>query len=117
MFYVAHLIQRVHFLQADYCTEIPLWENLVLVEAESVDMAYELAERMGKESEDLEGFTCNGQPAELRFVGVRKLISIVEDTVTSGVELSYLQMEVSSEEDLNALMSRRPVNVAFNDLN
>lgn len=117
MYFVAHLIQRVVFLGGGACKEIPLWENLVLIQAETADSAYSIAEQLGIETQDLEGFTCDGRPAELRFAGIRKLVSIVEDRLDTGVELSYFQMEVSSEDDLAALLQRKPVQVNFDDSN
>ncbi len=108
----------------------PIWENIVLVEAELGEKALREADRIGKsyyddtENPDEEQ-TWEGRPADWVFAGTRKVIEITE-TVSSmeeegepwirpgrGTEISYSQMEVDSEEGLLKLVDGDPVIILY----
>ncbi len=88
---------------------ISIYENVFLVEANSVEEAIALAEEEGKEEAavDDDNFRINDHPAERLFAGIRKLIEITnavgstaEDPPRSGAEISCSKFEVSDEETL-----------------
>src|SRR5262249_14552396 len=92
--YTAHIVMMVRF--KEYPQEhFPIWENIVLLEANSDDGAFANAEERGREDEgDDDGtFRWGGKPATWVFAGVRKL-TLCEDgrnRPEDGTELSYLE--------------------------
>jgi hypothetical protein len=116
--YAAHLIMRVKFKDRDR-TPISIWENIVLVQADSDEEAFRKASQRGQEGEgDSDGtFRWDGHPAEWVFAGVRKL-TLCEDKNRrpgDGTEVSYLEMEVSSEDRLRKLVAGAPTSVKLVD--
>ncbi len=129
--YAAHIVSYVKFKDAIQ-DRFPLWENIVLISAESVDAAYEEAEKIGKESyDDTEDpdnsgdMTWDGRPAYWVFAGVRKLAvctADVNDEITEtdpqfrpthGTEVTYLEMEVSTQEELAKLVDGASVIIRY----
>jgi hypothetical protein len=97
----------------------PVWENIVLVEAENEEKAFAKAERHGRESEGDDGgsFRWGMKPARWVFVGVRKLTECVLDGETPGdyTEVSYSEFELESRDAVNNLAAGEPVWVLIND--
>lgn len=112
--YVAHILMRVIYDEPIPEETIPLWENLHLIKAKDDHEAFEQAERIGRDSEISEGFFCEDRPSTLRFVGIRKM-KLVPGYLRSGRELTDLQLEVASEEDLELLMANRSVAICCYD--
>ncbi len=119
MWYAAHIIMNVEFADPADQTSYPFWENIVLVEAESEDEAWEKAERIGRddETDGTDGFRWNKKPARWRYAGVRKLIECRSDDPTDrpvdGAEVSYSQMSVPDKESLSKLVQGKPVEVVY----
>jgi len=116
--YAAHLVLYVRFKDIPQ-DHFPVWENVVLISAESVDEANAKAEMRGREDEGDSGgtFTWDGYPAAWVFAGVRKLISCVssEDRPGDGTEVSYSQMVLSSLDAVQRLAEGRDVLVQLDD--
>lgn len=98
----------------------PLWENVYLVSADSPEEAESKAVLLAKETEgdDDGSLICNGRPATLEFRGVRKIMTVQnvhtsEDEPTDGAEITFSDMEVQSESDLQALVDGKPVFVKY----
>ena len=72
--FAAHIVMYVEF-KTESQTTFPVWENIVLINANSDDEAFGKAERKGLESEGDDGgsFEWEGLPARWVFAGVRKL--------------------------------------------
>ena len=115
--YAAHLVLYVRFKNRRQ-TRFPVWENIVLIKAASVDDAFEKAEKRGQEDaiED-PSFRWGGHPAEWVFAGVRKLTTCVDEhqRPTDGTELTYLEMELGSESLLRKYVDGEPVSVKLMD--
>jgi hypothetical protein len=98
-------------------TKYPFWENIILIEAESSDEAYEKAEVRARQDEgDSRGsFTHESRPARRVFAGLRKLVSCVfpEERPGHGTEITYSQMEVTSGADFKKLVNGEPVMVLY----
>jgi hypothetical protein len=116
--YAAHLILYVQFKNRRQ-DHFPVWENIVRIQAASVDEAFEKAERRGKEEEgDSHGTFCwGGRPARWVFAGVRQLVLCVnsEGRPGDGTEISYTELLVDSERGLRKLAAGRPVSVRYAD--
>lgn len=105
--YTAHVITYIRY-KAQRQETFPVYENLVLIAATSTQEAVQKAadkarlEYVG----DSEGtLTSDGEPAEMVFAGVRKVV-LVDDSDErpgDGTELSYTEMQVSSIEDIERL--------------
>jgi hypothetical protein len=105
--YAAHIVMYVK-RKARAGGKVPVWENIVLVRARSEQEAFEKATQKGKEGEgDDDGtFRWAGQPAQWVFAGIRKL-TLCEDPDRrpgDGTEITYTEMEVSSEQAVAKLV-------------
>jgi hypothetical protein len=116
--YSAHIIMYVdlkHVIQKSY----PVWENIVLIRAETVDEAFEKAERYGRSEEgDDDGSFCWGkQPARWVFAGVRKLTECqgFSNRPDDGTEVSYNELELDSREAVEKLAAGKPVQTYRSD--
>lgn len=108
---------------------IPIWENICLIEAESVDEAYKKAEDVGKRYEGDSNGTLiwENTPSMMIFGGVRKLIEcqnspeeLIANPFNSncpidGAELSYSQFFVKDEAMLNKLICGEPTEVIYSE--
>ncbi len=112
--YIAHLILRVVYKDPRPDESIPLWENLHLIRAADDHEAFQQAEHVGRQSEVLDDFFCDDHPATLRFVGVRKM-KLISAPLRHGLELTDMQLEVASEQDLAALMANQTVGLVCYD--
>jgi hypothetical protein len=119
--YAAHIIMAVRYRSGTQ-NRFPCYENVVLIEADDPDEAMRRAEEYGAEEarHDDPTFTWGGQPAYWQFAGVRKLIECrtlgdPEDRLRDGTELTYSQLEVSSEKDLKKLVEGEPVSVTYEE--
>jgi hypothetical protein len=120
MKYAAHLIMAVKFDDAPQ-DRYPVYENVVLVEAETDERALEVATEIGRREEQ-EGspFRWDGRPARWSFAGVRKLIECQtpgsdDEELRPGTEVTYSQLVLGSEEDLRKLVDGEPVNVLYEE--
>jgi hypothetical protein len=135
--YAAHIISYVKFKDGIQ-DSFPLWENVVLIEAGSGEMALEEAKKIGlsdyddTEDPDNNGdMTWNERPAYWVFAGIRKLISCnpiasvsVDKNIDRndpdyrpghGTEVTYSTMEVGTQEELDKLVRGEPVRVLYED--
>jgi hypothetical protein len=119
LWYAAHILMYVK--RKNHASgKIPVWENIVLIKADSEDLAFAKAQERGKQDEgDDDGtFLWAGQPAEWVFAGVRKL-TLCEDPEKrsgDGSEISYTEIEVNSEPALADLLEGKPVAVKVIEL-
>jgi hypothetical protein len=116
--FAAHIIMSVK-LKAKLQRRFPVWENIVLVEADSEERAFQRAERRGRldEGDDDGTFTWGGQPATWVFAGVRKLTAC-EDFDTqpkNGTEISFLEFELDSKEAVRRLAQGRQVQMRLRE--
>ena len=118
IWYSAHIVMFVEFSNKTQ-NHFPVWENIVLVEAESESQAFEKAEHCGRQSEGDDGgsFRWSDQPAKWVFAGVRKLTecALVTDRPGDGTEVSYSELEVDSRATLDRFVAGDPVKVCYND--
>lgn len=116
--YAAHLILFVRFKERRQ-TRFPVWENIVLIQADSEEEALVKAEKRGRQDEgDSDGtFQWEGHLAEWVFAGVRQLILCQDENRRpgDGTEVTYLEMEVASEEALRKLAAGEQVSVRLED--
>lgn len=117
--YAAHVILHVELVGVAR-KAIPVWENVILVQAESEDEAFAKAERYGQSQaghSNGPGFTWDGHPARWVFDGVRKL-TLCENAAErpgDGTELTYLQLRVASPEALRKLLDGEDVGVTYTE--
>jgi hypothetical protein len=99
--------------------KFPIWENIVLIQAESADQALEKATKRGLEDEgDSNGtYFYEDRPATLVFAGIRKLIETQDSAKqpSDRTEVSYSQMQVDDEESLSKLVNGEPVAVWYEE--
>jgi len=114
--YAAHAIMYVKVKDGRQ-DKYPFWENIILIEAETDDQAFQKAEARARDDEgDSQGtLTYQGRPANLVFAGIRRLVSCTDplDQPTDGTEITYLEMEIESEDCFTKLLNGEPVQVRY----
>ncbi len=110
--YAAHIVMYIRFQEPPQ-RDFRVWENIVLIEAPSRDAALEKAIRRGREDEgDSSGsLTWGGRPAEWVLGGVRKICECVDPDKTpgDGTEVSYLEFDLESLEQLERYVNSKSV--------
>ena len=109
-------------LKQGYQEIYPIYENFTLFEAKDFQDAYIKAKEYGEKYVGIEEeLQLNGKDAYWKFEGIRKLVELngyIPDTVginypASGVEVSSSCMEVSSKEQIHALVTGKTVYVKY----
>ena len=116
--YAASVIMYTKFkdgLQNKY----PIWENVILIEAESSDEALKKATKRAQEDEGDSGGTYfyEDRAATWVFGGVRKLTECKDSASKpgDGTEVTYSEMEVDTEQSLSKLINGEPVIVRYEE--
>jgi Domain of unknown function (DUF4288) len=116
--YAANAIMYIKFDDGNQ-DKYPVFENIILIEANSDKEAVEKAKTIAKEEEiqSNKDFTWEKRPASLVFAGIRKLISFnnPEEAPSHGTEITYSQLEVKTKEDLLKLARGEPVMVMYEE--
>jgi hypothetical protein len=114
--YAAHLVMYLRCTdgQQDY---YPVWENVVLIEAETADEAVEKAKLRAQDDEgDPEGnLTCNDKPAEWVFAGIRKIVPCVNSTEQpgDGTEITFAEFTFEDTHELERFIAGEEVTVTL----
>jgi hypothetical protein len=122
MWYAAHLIMSLKYDEPGDQTVYPIWENVVLIRADSDEDAERKATRIGREDEESgdEKLRWDGKPAHWVFAGVRKLIQCrtpddPDDRLRNGTEVTYSQMILDSPDGVSKLVRGEPVHVLYEE--
>ncbi len=103
-------------------TKYPVYENVVLIEAASVEDAYRKAEKIGREEEAIDdALTLYSAPAKRIFAGIRKVITVqnpfpnhpTDDRPCDGTEITYSLLELDSEEAIAKLAKGEATPVVY----
>ena len=89
---------------------LTVWENLILIRANSPAEAYKKAMKHGKMSEDK--VRINGKPGKLRFLGLRDLV-LIYDELEDGAELEWPETQFTRVKMRKLLRSKERLH-AFN---
>jgi len=96
----------------------PIWENVYLVSAGSPEEAESKAVVLAKQTEgdDDGSLTYRGRAATREFCGIRKVITVKNptgpnDDPADGAEITFSEMELASERDLDAFVEGNPVSL------
>ncbi len=105
--YAAHIVMQIQ-LKAGRQTELPVWENIYLIESSAPEDAMNKAEAIGlsKEGDHGGSFLWDDQPARWVYRGVRKLLTLshpgdAENRPIDGCELTFTSYGFASEDDLD----------------
>ncbi len=115
--YVAHILLTMTLVEGelDY---LPMWENIYIIKAENSDEAFLKADKIGEEEQAAsDGTTFDGKPSFWKYRGVRRMAECLEDLdqLESGMELTYLQYTVGSEEALDGMLNHKPILLVLED--
>lgn len=117
MWFAAHIVMSLQ-LTSEEQHLFPVWENIVLIEAETRDEAGHKAKQIG-ETEQLvdDGSTLDGKPARWIYVGVRKIISCEDENrpPSHATEISYSEYLLDSLDEVNRLARGEPVELTYNE--
>jgi hypothetical protein len=116
--FAAHLIMYVKPKERPQ-TKFTVWENIVLIRADSEDEAFTKAEQRGRDDEgDEDGsLLWGGRPASWVFAGVRKL-TLCQDSEKrpgDGTEVTYTEMQLDSEKAVRKLVEGHPVAIRYRE--
>jgi len=101
---------------------IPIYENFILIEADSPNQALDKAIKISKDETALDDdLYLNGKPAKMVFEGIRKLIKISNPTdrdldstpPTTGTELTYSEYLIKTKNQLKNLVAGKSVNIKY----
>lgn len=116
--YAAHLVMYSMFKDGIQ-DRFPIREDVVLIEAPTVEAAFAKARREGKarEGDDDGTHGFEGRPATRVFVGVRKLIEceFVNGAPGDGTEVSYSHFEVSDRAAVQLLAKGEPIAIQYRE--
>ncbi len=127
--YAAHLIQYFKLKDRPQST-FPVWENVVLIEADSLTNAFSQADEIGQTyyGHNDDSLRLNDQPALSIFAGIRKLVECQEIVSNDldyqkanskpghGTEITYIELEVNSQEALDKLVGGNEVEVVYDEI-
>ncbi|MEP7286936.1 MAG: DUF4288 domain-containing protein [Chloroflexota bacterium] len=122
--YAAHLIEYFK-LREGVQDSYPVWENVVLIQADNVHEAFKLARQIGEEQYNSpdDSLRLDDKPALKVFSGVRKIVECeiddpedLQSPPISGTEITYTKMEVATEEDIQKLMQGYAVTVTLEEV-
>jgi len=122
--YAAHLIEYFK-VKEGHQDIFPVWENIILLQADSPTEAIKLAQQMGEEKYSVpdDSWHVDDKPAVKIFLGVRMVVECDNDDIDnpdaelkSGTELTYIKMLVASEDDVLKLARGDSVTVTREDI-
>lgn len=108
-------------LQRGKQAEIPVFENIILVEAKTPKEAAKKAAKQAKAEAKMEdGLTLNDKPAYYSFDGVRKVVNVSNPASldldkhrpVSGTEITYSEFVVKRA-DIKKLVAGKKVNILY----
>ncbi len=115
--YVAYCLMLFRFRDGNQDT-FPLWENLILIRADSHEQAGHKARDRAKRDElDEPSTTWDDRPVTTEFVGVRKTVECQDgsDRPGDGTEVTYNELSVATREQFDALLAGDEVTVVLAD--
>ncbi len=116
--FAAHIVMVVH-KKNQRQKRFPAWENIVLIEADSLDVAFAKAEQIGRreEGDDDGTFRWGEQLARWQFAGVRKVTRCVieRERPGDGDEISFSELELDSASAVKQFVAGEPTNVRIQD--
>jgi ABC-type uncharacterized transport system ATPase subunit len=90
--YIAHEILCAEPDNPEIVEPLTVWENLILIQANSPEEAYEKAMEHGRNSEN--EIRINGKEGRFTFCGLKELM-LVYDDLEHGAELEWHEMELT----------------------
>jgi hypothetical protein len=123
VWYAAHIVTVFRYrdpAKARRQRSFHVWENIVLVEADSHDAARQKAEEYGRAdaAHDDPTWRFGGVPMRLEYVGVRKTVECLVDRDRpgqpgDGTEVTYNKFNLSSRADLDRFVNGDAVSVEY----
>jgi len=90
--YISHEILYAEHDDQKIDEPSPVWENLILIQANGPEEAYEKAMEHGRMSEN--EIQINGKQGHFKFCGLKDLM-LVYDELEDGAELEWYEMELT----------------------
>lgn len=112
MWYAAHLLMYQKFLDGPQEPRL-VWENIFLIEADSVEAAFAEADRIGQSEQESDvdsGHRYGDRPCQWVYKGVRRLAEFTDfadGPPASGREVTYLSYFVEDEAALERMLHKQ----------
>lgn len=113
--YAAHIVLYVQFREGRQLL-VPVWENVLLVQADSQEEALTKAEKRGQQdaADDDPSFQWGGRLARWCFAGVRKLTQYEPNKQPEdGSKITYSQLRFHSLDDVRRFVDGQRVAVYY----
>jgi hypothetical protein len=107
--YLSREIIYFEFADQDDQDEYQVWENLILINAQSPEEAYQKALKHGSDSEG--EVTIDGRKGRSKFKGLKTLVPVYED-IEDGAEIEWLEYVVEKDK-LESLVTSKENLPAF----
>ncbi len=125
IWYAAHIIQYLKYLDGKQ-ESYEVYENIVLIQAETSKAAFAEAEKIGQRYEVDTTVGPEDRLARWTFAGIRNIVecqNVETDSLeqppgfrpTHGTEITYIPLTIDSEEALSRLVNGQSVAVALDD--
>jgi hypothetical protein len=111
--YISHEILCAEPYDQETDEPLTVWENLILIRANSPEEAYEKANQHGRDSE--EEIRIDEKKGRHRFVGLKDLVLIYDD-LEDGAELEWHEMELTRAQAKELTKQKEQLH-AFNPTN
>jgi hypothetical protein len=120
--YAAHIVIGMKVID-EITPPISVYENVVLIKAETHHEALSIAKKMGESEENLQdGLELDGKPATRIFAGVRKIIKVIkpdsldeegENQPKTDTETTHSEFEVNDVDELIRLAQGEIIPVLY----
>lgn len=114
--YTAHIAMYCKFINGEQSTFL-VDENVVLIKADTVEMAHEKATKYGLKHEISDSTTLHDRPVDIVFAGVRKIVTFDEPDAepADGIEISYSTFEMKDQKSFEKFIKGKSVSVNYID--
>lgn len=115
--FTAHIVMSFQFIDGPQDV-YSVWENIVLIKADTKKIAFAKAQKIGFENEEFSGdTTLNDRPVHIVFSGIRKLVTFEDpdSEPVDGLEISYSEFEMKDQKSFEKFIKGKPVFVKYVD--
>jgi len=114
MYFLGHILMMIKYKKGIQ-KEFSIFENSVIVKAESEKKALKLFKKKGESQEgDSDGtLIFEGRLSEEKFIGIRQIFEIDEEefmeNINYGIEIGYSKLKIEGKENLKKLLKNDDV--------
>jgi hypothetical protein len=116
--YAAHVVMVVKYKRGPQ-RKFPVWENVLLLRADTEEQAFAKAEALGQAAagDDDGTFRWRGKAARWELAGVRKIVAccVNGSSTGDGDEITYNELEFSALKDVTEFAAGLPATARYDE--